>query len=314
MNNFLDNLLQIKKFMPLNDEDQQSLKQIEKQCINKIRHDIKKCGTSDLFLLQSQDGNFLSHVSVILNLNNLAIEILKHEEIANKKNKNNETMAFTAIKYKNYYIANKCLNCPSIVTTLCNNTYFFFLATKHAESVQFLNNLIDNYPQYLKLKDCYNEPLTFYLVRNKKTKQAIKIIKQYPEIAKIKNIDGDTMGHIAFDEQNLAVLNAWIENKNLRRIQNKYKQSVVHLLAIENKKSKLLEQIIKDLVALKQQDYLGNTPVHYFCENSNIKLAHAGFKIKDIHCQLNNKGNSVTDIAREKNDLIAIANYDEHEK
>ncbi len=314
MKNFLDTLLQIKSFMPLCSQDQQALFSFEKQIIKRIRQDVKQTGTSDLFNLQSEDGNFLSHVSVMLNLNNLANEILKHNKLALAKNKKGETMAFCAINCNNFAVANKCLNNAELVKTKCNGTYFIFEATKLANSVPFLNNLIDNFPQYLTLKDEFNEHIGFYLVRNKKTKQAIKLIKERPEIAKLKNVDGDTMAHIAFDEQNLSVLQEWIDNKALRRIQNKYKQSVVHLIAIENRKPKLTLKACDDNIALKQQDYLGNTPAHYFCSNSNYRLANLAFKVKGIHTIQNNKGQTITDIAREKNDLLSIANYTENEK
>lgn len=307
MYNLLNTLNNISKFMPLNFEEMQELFKIEEALIKQIRKDIKKTGTSPILSLQNEEGLFLGHIAVKLNLNKLANEILKYKEACNKDN-SGRTMADYSVICGNDYIAIHSLNNEVLVKTKNNNTYFF-MPLNINPNVKLINTIINKYPQYLKLTDNFKEHLGFYCVRHGLTKQANEIIINHPEIAKLKNLSGDTMGHIAFDELNNSVLRTWLNNKELRRIQNRFGQNLLHLLAIENRNKKLLSCYINDKVAMTQQDYLKNTPAHYIYSNNNIPIAHQCLTIPNIFEIKNNKDQTILDLARKNNSIVQIANF-----
>ena len=300
MKNNLNTLLKIKKYFPLPDEFQQSLDRIELDIIREIRKDVKKTGTSPYFYAKAENGDYISHVAVKMHMKKLACELLKYKDVFMARNAENKTMAFVCLDENQTEIALKCLENESLALSSKNSTYFFMEAAKKCQTnkdfEKIINSAIKN-KRYLLATNKFKQHIGFYCAQYHLTHACNEIIEKHPEIACQKDTSGDTMGHIAFDEENVNVLKNWLSNETLRRTANDFGQTVPHLIASQNYKTDLLLPYLTDSVLFKMQDYLGNTTAHYLFQNKQLQLCKTLIKQPSLLAIENKQKETIVDIA-----------------
>ncbi len=308
MENYLDCLEEIYKHYPLSESDAAELGRFEKKVLRRLKGELKLYGYMPTLSFVSKNGNTLGHLAALCGFDSIAGLIIDRPE-ACLVNNSNATMAHIYVNQGNEKMAIKCLKNKELALTKADGKTFVELAFTKRGFNSLLNLACDD-EDILRTPNEYREHLGFSAVRTGRTRLAIKIIENHPEVAKLKNIDGDTMGHIAYDELNLPVLRAVLANRTLRRIQNRSKQSVMHLVCIAPKTQKLISaEAAKDAPAMTKQDCFGNTPAHYLVSSNNIALSNAAIKLKNA-CQIENKnGDTLLDIARANGTLTSIANF-----
>ena len=300
MKNDLSTLLKIKKYFPLPAEFQQSLDNIEQDIIKSIRKDVKKTGTSPYLLAVAENGDYIGHVAVKMHMNKLAAEVLRYKEAYMRRNAENKTMAFVSLDEENIDCCLKILDNENLALSSKNSTYFFMeaakLAQKNSEFAKVVNKAIKN-KRYLLATDKFKQHIGFYCARYHLTRSANDIIENHPEIACQKDASGDTMGHIAFDEENVCILTNWLKNEALRRTANDFGQTVPHLIASQNYKTELLEPYLTDNILMQMQDYLGNTTAHYLFQNKQINLCKTLIRQPNLLKIENKQKETIVDIA-----------------
>ena len=312
MKNDINTLLEIKKYFPLTEEFQNILNHIELNLISSIRKDVKKTGTSPYLTAVAKNGDYIGHVAVKLNMNKLAVELLKYKNVYMKRNAEGKTMAFVALDEENIDVCLKILSKEDLILSSFHGKYFFMEATKKASKNKDFRKVVFEaikHKRYLLATDKFGEHLGFYCVRNHLTRECNEIIANNPEIAIIKNTSGDTMGHIAYDEQNLNIISHWLENSTLRNTANSFGQTIPHLIASQNYKLNLLEPYLEDNNLMKIQDYLGNTIAHYLFKNNEIAYCHTLIQNKELLNLENKNKETIVDIAYHNGSLNSIMNY-----
>jgi len=300
MKNNLNTLLRIRKYFPLAKEFQDSLDRIEQDIINSIRKDVKKMGTSPYLEAIAENGDSISHVAIKMHMNKLATEILKYKNAYMKRNAENKTMAFVALDEGNIDICLKIIDKEDLSLSSKNSTYFFMeaakLTQKNSEYAKIVSKAIKN-KRYLIATDRFKQHIGFYCARYHLTRLANEIILEHPEIACQKDYGGDTMGHIAYDEENNNVLTNWLANATLRRTANNFGQTIPHIMAQQNYKTNLLLPYLEDIKLFSMKDYLGNTPAHYLFHNNQIDCCKELIKQQELLTIENKQKETIVDIA-----------------
>lgn len=308
MENYLDCLEEIYKHYPLSESDAAELGRFEKKVLRRLKGELKLYGYMPTLSFVSKNGNTLGHLAALCGFDSIANLIINRPE-ACFINNSNVTMAHIYVNQGNEKMAIKCLKNKELTSVKAGGLTFVELAMTKSGFNSLLNLACDD-EDILRTQNQYREHLGFSALRTGRTRLAVKIVENHPEVAKLKNIDGDTMGHIAYDELNLPVLRAVLSNRTLRRIQNRSKQSVMHLVCMTSKTQRLISpEVAKDAPAMTKQDCFGNTPAHYLVSSNNIALSNAAIKLKNA-CQIENKnGDTLLDIARANGTLLSIANF-----